>query len=86
MVRNHLKKQPYVLQGGAEAEKPQASTQKAAGAAKRSETILKISHMCFRGARKRKSCKLPLKNRGSSQMVRNHFKNQPYVLQGGAEA
>ena len=44
-----------------EAERMQASIQKAAGAAKWSETIIKISHMCFRGARKLKSRKLPRK-------------------------
>ena len=50
MVRKkRSEKQPYVLEGGAEAQKPQASTQKAAGAAKWSETIIKISHMRFRG-------------------------------------
>ena len=44
-----------------EAERTQASIQKAAGAAKWSETMVKISHMCFRGARKLKSRRLPLK-------------------------
>ena len=69
MVRNHCKNQTYVRQGRAEAQKPQASTQKAAGAAKWSETIVKISHMCFRGAQKLKSRSFHSKSRGSSQMV-----------------
>ena len=47
--------------GGRGSEKAVSFHSKAAGAAKWSETILKISHMCFRGARKLKSRKLPLK-------------------------
>ena len=64
----------------------QLPTKNVAGAAKWLETNVKISHLCFRGARKLKAADFYSKSRGSSQMVRNHSKNQPYVLQGRAEA
>ena len=82
MSQTIIKISHMCFRGGAEASKPQTSTQKATGAAKRSETIVK-SAICASGGRgSLKAGSFHSKSRGSSQMVRNRCKNPPYGLLG----